>query len=208
MFLTQEKEKGHWASDGTEWRLYASEDKKSASAADAYLGESEWREKAAFHQDISSIARAERWLQKEPKIGIARDNADDAGQGRDAVSVADAPVQGGTGKRNHRFARPLRQAPSFDDVRYVLLGGEGRPWHLTTLRREQLLYSEEEEEKLIQQIREREMARIILLTPAIWKQGTRPACYDERHRSWTSNDLRVKLLTAAVGRPSSSGAGT
>lgn len=46
------------------------------------------------------------------------------------------------------------------------------------------------------------MARIILLTPAIWERGTRPKCYDEETQEWDlGGDLRVKLLTAAVGRP-------
>ena len=110
MVLCHEKEKGDWASDGSEWRLYASENKKSASPADAYLGENEWRERAAFHQEIPSIARVDRWLAREPKSEVTG-QPDDAGQGRDAVSVADAPVQRGTGKRNHRLARPLRIKP-------------------------------------------------------------------------------------------------
>ena len=202
LILTQEKEKGHWASDGTQWRLYASEDRKSASAADAYLGESEWREKAAFHRNISSIARAERWLQKEPKIGIARDAQTMRAKEGMLYQLPMHRFREEQGKSDTGLLVLCDRSPSFDDIRYVLLGGEGRPWHLTPLQRERLLYSEEEEEQLIQQIREREMARIILLTPAIWKRGTRPACYDETTQELhLPGDLRVKLLTAAVGRP-------
>lgn len=201
LILRQEDEKENWASVGTEWRLYASGNEKSASSADAYLSESVWREKAAFHRDISSIARADRWLQREPKIGIARDNL--TMRAREGM-LYQLPM--------HRFKEQGKgttgllvlcdRAPSFDDVRYVLLGGEGRPWHLTTLQRDRFLYSKEEEEKLIQQIQERQMARIILLTPAIWERGTRPKCYDEETQEWDlGGDLRVKLLTAAVGRP-------
>ena len=202
LVLCHEKEKGDWASDGSEWRLYASENKKSASPADAYLGENEWRERAAFHQEIPSIARVDRWLAREPKIGIARDNLTMRVREGMLYQLPMHRFKEEQGKGTTGLLVLCDQAPSFDDVRYVLLGGEGRPWHLTTLRRDHLLYSKEEEEKLIQQIRERERARIILLTPAIWKQGTRPACYDrETQELDLGNNLRVKLLTAAVGRP-------
>ena len=202
LILRREEDAEHWASDGTAWRLYASVDKKSASSEDAYLGESEWREKAAFHHEISSIARAERWLQKEPKIGIARDAHTMRAREGMLYQMPMHRFREERGKNTTGLLVLCDRAPSFDDIRYVLLGGEGRPWHLTPLQRDRLVYSEAEEEKLIQQIREREMARIILLTPAIWKRGTRPACYDETTQELRlPGDLRVKLLTAAVGRP-------
>lgn len=201
LILRQENEKENWASDGTEWRLYASGNEKSASPADAYLGENEWREKAAFHRDISSIARTDRWLQREPKIGIARDNLTMRAREGMLYQLPMHRFKEEQGKSTTGLLVLCDQAPSFDDVRYVLLGGEGRPWHLTTLQRDRLLYSKEEEEKLIQQIREREMARIILLTPAIWERGTRPKYYDEATQELHLDNLRVKLLTAAVGRP-------
>ena len=128
LILTQEKEKGHWASDGTQWRLYASEDRKSASAADAYLGESEWREKAAFHRNISSIARAERWLQKEPKIGIARDAQTMRAKEGMLYQLPMHRFREEQGKSDTGLLVLCDRSPSFDDIRYVLLGGEGRPW--------------------------------------------------------------------------------
>src|SRR5690606_34445727 len=122
---------------------------KSASSADAYLGESEWREKAAFHRDISSIARADRWLQREPKIGIARDNLTMRAREGMLYQLPMYRFKEEKGKSTTGLLVLCDRARSFDDVRYVLLGGEGRPWHLTTLQRDRFLYSKEEEEKLI-----------------------------------------------------------
>ena len=203
LVLCHEKEKGDWASDGSEWRLYASENKKSASPADAYLGENEWRERAAFHQEIPSIARVDRWLAREPKIGIARDNLTMRVREGMLYQLPMHRFKEEQGKGTTGLLVLCDQAPSFDDVRYVLLGGEGNPGISPPSAGVQSF------------VFQRGRRETDSTDPGTGKGPHHPAHPRHLETGHTSgvlrqretqeldlgNNLRVKLLTAAVGRP-------
>src|SRR5690606_6423019 len=76
-----------------------------------------------------------------------------------------------------------------------------RPWKLTALPMSCPLIDSDDERQIIKQIQQSGIARIIFLTPAIWNQGVLPGSWNVQTGELEFKDIRVKLLTYAVGRP-------
>lgn len=196
------REEAVLASDGETHRLYAREEKKSSSAAGAYVGEALWKQ-ALLEGGKLPVMRQDKWLVQEEKVGIAR--SERTKQAIDGM-LYQMPMLRFKRKKDEPFDPGLLvsydQAPDFSDVPYAQLGGEGRPWRISVIGDQTSFFSHAEEAKIIEHIQESGIARIIWLTPAIWKRGNRPAGYDPDNQTIElASGLRVKLLTAAIGRP-------
>lgn len=190
------------ASDKTAYRLYGGEEKKSTSAAGAFIEEFKWKQLLIERGEIA-VTRLDKWVVQEEKVGIAR--SEKTKQAINQMLYQMPMLRFAYGEHDHFDPGLLvnyDQAPDFSDVPYVQLGGEGRPWHVSVIKDPKPFFSDEEETKISRQIRESGIARMIWLTPAIWRRGNRPACYDPSTRKLDLGEgLQVELLTAAIGRP-------
>lgn len=92
-------------------------------------------------------------------------------------------------------------APSFEDVIFIQLGGSNRPWTVEENRDKLHIWTKEEKERMKEQIARTKRARIHLLTPAIWKNGTKPEKCTENGTWHITDEITVRLLTAAIDRP-------
>lgn len=199
--LTLQQEEPALASDRTAWRLYGTQDRKSASATGAYVREAVWKEHILLQGEFP-VGRAGHWLVQEPKVGIARDERTRRVLDGMFYRMPMLRFNDHDGLKGSGLLVLCDRAPSFEDIQYVQLGGEMRPWHLERIQREVNLFSVEEEQRIVNQLKKTGIGRIILLTPAIWLQGARPGCYDpQTGELYLPDGLRVKLLTAAIGRP-------
>lgn len=198
------RKKVHTTSDGDTWMLSASRDGKSSSSAQAYLRQSVWKQALLTPKDAPIIHRSMHWLTSEYKLGILRN--------RHTRTAEDGMLYQMDMLRFSNSLQPQHSpglavacdhAPDFRGVPFARLGGEARPWKLSILQENMLpLFTKDEETQLITQIQQSGIARIILLTPAIWRYGCKPGCWDQETNSlYLRKDLKVKWLTAVLGRP-------
>lgn len=94
-----------------------------------------------------------------------------------------------------------KHAPSFQDVSFIQLGGSNRPWTVEENETMLHIWTNEEKERMKKQIAKTKRARIHLLTPAIWKKGTKPRQCTENGTWQITDAITVRLLTAAIDRP-------
>lgn len=199
--LVLEREDDHFASDASAYRLYGPRDGKSASSEGAYVDEHTWKEEL-FHRSGMVVRRKDHWVTEEAKVGIAR--SERTKQAIDGMFYQMSMLRFKRENLKNQgpgFLVVCERAPDFSGVPYALLGGEGRPWVISSIDRAPL-FTAEEERQIAEQIRETKVARIILLTPAFWQYGTRPSGFDPSSgHLYIGEGIRVRLLTAAIGRP-------
>lgn len=199
--LLQQKEAPSFASDRTSWRLYGPLEQKSASAMGTYVNEAVWKEHLIL-QGSFPVRRMGHWLVQEPKVGIARNEQTKRAADGMLYRMPMLRFPERDGLKRSGLLVLCEEAPSFEGIRFVQLGGEARPWHVAVIQQEETFISAEEERRIAEQIKRTGIGRIVLLTPAIWKKGRYPACYDlQTGMLHLADGLRVKLLTAVLGRP-------
>lgn len=195
------QEQDSYTSSGSAWMLYGRSDKKSAPNAGAYLFHDDWKMAILAHRAVP-VRREQEWISMEPKLGIQIN--------RDTATAEDSMLyrmnmfrfKERDGANHISLCVYCRVSPDFSRIPMVRLGGEGRPWYLQTSMHGTSLLTEDEEDQLIESIQRSGKARIILLTPAIWLKGNRPASWSVHTGEWDLGEgLRVQILTAAIGRP-------
>jgi CRISPR-associated protein Cmr3 len=191
-------------SDSSQWKLYGRKDEKSTSAGNGYLPLDKWKHSVLRKEDVGlKVERVANWLVREPKIGISRNNK---------LKVADEGMlyqldmlrfDDGEKEEKPTFLTVLSdQEPDFSQVELVQLGGENRPWAIKAMGAREEFFTSRENEDLVQEIEGQRIARIILLTPAVWQYGSRPGCWQKDTDMLTlAPGLQVKLLTAVMDRP-------
>ncbi|KUO70793.1 MAG: hypothetical protein APF81_12730 [Desulfosporosinus sp. BRH_c37] len=194
------------ASDGREYRLYGVSVDKSSSSAGALVGLDQWKQEIVNRTGLT-IYRSSRFIEDEDKLGITRDwetktaregmvyqikmsrfkTSEDSGE-----SIRKIPESSG-------FLAVCNKTPAFSSVPYLRLGGKNRPWTLHELKEDFNLFTSSEEKEIIGQIEKSGIARLILLSPAIWTEQS--AYYlREEARFRVNQELEFPILTEAIGR--------
>jgi CRISPR-associated protein Cmr3 len=170
---------------------------KSRSAAHIYLTRKDWKALILSGRSSSSALSLDKLISHYAKVGIAIDP-----QTRIVEEKMLYRVDMSQMRRQVGFIVYLDRAPDFSTVKYLRLGGANRPWVMKKRTQEWRLWNEQEIIKMAQQIRQTGFARIILLSPALWQNGSRPAAFDQQTRCLKlPSGLKVEAVAWAVGRP-------
>lgn len=186
------------SSNGQKYQLFGAVEEKSNSASDAYLKATDWKE-ALLHASEVKISRLSKWIVNEPKTGIAIQ--------RDTRITSDKMIYNMAFQRFKQgyeeagFIIETKNSPDFKNVKTAKFGGNGRPWIVSTTSEQAISFSSKEIEAISKEIATTGIARLILLTPAIWTYGNRPSNYDEKTNTLTFDDLTVEMLAVATQRP-------
>ena len=190
-----------YTSHGEKWHLYGVKEEKSESAEGAFLPLSQWKEELMEPQGVA-VQRLDSWLVPEQKLGISRDwlrRSVIEGMIYQLEMQRFLPAQNGGVPG---LLALCRAAPGFGDIPYLRLGGKNRPWHVHVLESSDPLFTTSEREKLADQIRASQLARVVFLTPAIWDGGAISSRYfDSQGHFCPGPDLAFKVRAAAIGRP-------
>jgi CRISPR-associated protein Cmr3 len=158
------------ASDGRQYRLYGVRDEKSGSSAGAYLPLSDWK-KALLEPSSVHIYRSSHWMIQEDKLGIARDWATrTAREGMLYQIKTNRFIEAKEPARSPGLLAVCTDAPDFSEISLVRLGGRNRPWALKSIPDEFGMFKAKEERLIEERIASSQIARLILLTPAIWRK--------------------------------------
>jgi CRISPR-associated protein Cmr3 len=177
------------------WRLFSSRNEKSKSSSQQYVPIQHWKEAVLQQQPIHHLSHAAQMLSGEEKLGIALNY-----QERKAEEHYLYRMVKWRFKEEGAFVVYTSSSPDFSAVKFARIGGENRPWIVKQNEEVFSLWTEEELQKLSEQIQKTNIAKIILLAPAIWENGSRPGSFDGEHIK-LPNGLKVELLAAAIGRP-------
>lgn len=199
--LKLEENQGCYSSDGGEWKLCGVRNEKSASSSGGYQYWQDWHN-SQLQRGKTKVYRASDWITTEDKIGIARDWKTAAGiQGMLYNMQLHRFKNPGRDQPSSGFAVVCEAAPDFTGVKYLRLGGKNRPWTLEELKDDSLFQDTHNDDQIIEQIERSGIARLILLTPAIWSVGDSDF-YLDRERIFRINDqLSCPIMAEAMGRP-------
>lgn len=190
-----------YTSNRSAYRLYGTSQEKSAAAAGGYVDFENWKRALIKYEEVP-VFRASRWLQPEYRLGIMRNrhtNRTESGM-LYQMEMQRFKVESDSGD-TAGLCVICREAPDFRDVGLARLGGENRPWSVSVIN-DAPLFTEAEEAKLIENISRNCIVRVVLLTPAIWGQGSRPNCWDKTtNQLKLASGLHVDVLAAVIGRP-------
>lgn len=187
------------SSNSTGWGLYATEkDKISKNAQGKFAMMDDWKQTVLNQTPIQSLMTTSDFIDNYAKVGIHIDPVK-----KHAKKNFLYRMNMLTMKSNCEIGLLMSDSPDFLNVHFARLGGESRPWTVKQNSYEQpFFWKNEELQNIENQIKQNGIARIILLTPAIWKHGSRPSSYDETARTLTlPNDIEVEPLAWTVGRP-------
>lgn len=190
-----------YSSAGEKWSLYGTQEEKSSSSAGAYIPLKDWKE-SLFNRGKVRTYLSSQWVLTEDKLGIARDwQTTTSKKGMlyqmQIFRFKDEKSPGsGSG-----FVVFCEDAPDFSEVKYLRLGGKNRPWTVEVLKNDENILNKDEEEKIIKQIEDNGIARMMLLTPTIWN-GEQSDFYLEQGRALRiRGKLKFTILAEAMGRP-------
>lgn len=189
------KDNGLSSATDSAWRLVSTHKEKSKSAGNQYIEIENWKESLLGQSIVQKLVPLSDMVVSEPKIGIALDTHQR--RARESYLYQIEKLRFNDDGALAVFSSPC---PDFSPIWFARIGGENRPWTIQQEEEHFTLWNGDELEKLKHQLRASKIARIILLSPAIWEQGSRPNCFDGK---WLTlpNGLSVKWLTAALGRP-------
>lgn len=188
------------SSDGRYCHLLGPYEGKSVSPAGSYLALDQWKQELLDPRG-TRITRAASWLMAEEKLGIAID-------GKTRTTIPGMLYQ----IAMNRFVDSLdpaagpgiiaicEDAPEFDSVKYLRLGGKNRPWNLTRKSDDFCLLSDQEEREAAGRIREIGSARLILLTPAIWREDSE-YYHKAAQKISLGAGLEFPIIAMATGKP-------
>jgi CRISPR-associated protein Cmr3 len=192
--LIFDPEKKELGSDRSSFRLYGVTEEKSVSTAGNFVYRDDLIQ-SLLHPSPLPAYSLERWLVKEAKVGIAHNWR--TRQAREGMFYSYDALRFKDGK-NSSLVAFIGQGPDFSGVEMASLGAKQRPWSLRAESRPELGVSRED---LVKSIEQTGIARIIIVTPALWKYGVRPACWDSNKDALLLEDREYPVLAAAIGRP-------
>ena len=203
LLLQESSEQKQWSSDKLDWKLYGKYKKKSRSATNAYVPLSVWKKALIQFKDGFKIQRPSEWMAYEPKTGISIDRMTRTAREKMLYQV-----------EMQRFQQPkyslcvlCDQSPDFSDISLATCGHGNKIWQVSEDKEFSSILTDEEKELIVEEINKTGIARIILLTPAIWGLGSRPKMLRNNKlifdaaQTGCSYSFDVEVLTSVVGRP-------
>ncbi len=194
--LKYEPEKEVFGSDRCPYRLYGVSEEKSASASGRFVYRQDFV-KALLQPVDLEVHSASRWVISEQRVGIAMDRVAKKAQQSMFYSMEALRFRDENGTAIAAIC-DSENTPDFSGVTLASLGAKQRPWSLKVERNTDLGVTKEE---IVGAIEKSGIARIILLTSALWKHGTRPECWDGERNVLLINGRLYPVLAAAIGRP-------
>jgi CRISPR-associated protein Cmr3 len=186
-------------SNGKDYCLYGVQEKKSSSSSGGFISFERWK-KEILQRKGSEIYRSSHFIETEEKLGIAREWERKTTKAGMLYHIKMSRFKSIELGGRSGFVVLCNEGPSFTDVPYLRLGGKNRPWILQELPEKFSLFSPEEEERIIGQIEESGIARLIFLSPAVWTEQS--AYYQREKNSFKINhELELPILVEAMGRP-------
>lgn len=186
------------ASDGYQYRLYGVKSEKSHSATGAYISHSDWK-KAHFNTQPIRIYRKNRWIIEEDKLGIRIDRARGASEEGMLYNIKMGRFIDNNKVGFIALSLPA-QSPDFKNVRMLRMGGKNRPWTIEKLQGDFQLFNETERLQIITKIKHDGIARLMLLTPAIWDQSSK--IFDCNQRQFNFGEgMLFDVIAQASDRP-------
>jgi CRISPR-associated protein Cmr3 len=177
-------------------------DKQIENVSDGILSKSELEKylKANDEKELSIKKRSD-YLTTEPKIGIARSQ-------HTHTSNEGMLYRVGMNRMAKGFDNTLSLIIDFEgldipDKGLMKMGGEGKAIKYQDLKDQKPDFALSGEIK--NKIQESRQFKLYLSTPAIFKKGWLPVDIDKNTLEGTINDVKVKLITAAIGKPISIG---
>lgn len=176
--------------------LLSEHNEKTAGNEGYYLSLRELK-KGLLGNEPLKVVQISNWVEKEEKLGIAHDwqtKKHIKGMLYNITTMRFKSKQTG-------FIVVTERAPDYGEVKYANFGGRNRPWIIEQVDKPLEVFTQEEKEELIAKIAKNEIAKFVLLTPAIWEQGNKPKWLNEDNILRFPNGLSVEYLTSAIGRP-------
>ena len=185
-------------SNGYKFRLYGVKDEKTASSSDAYVKYIDWK-KAQLERIPIKIFRKSHWMIEEDKLGIKIDRRRGSSEEGMLYNIKMNRFLDSTAGGFIAFS-PEGGSPDFQNIKMLQVGGKNRPWTLEQLNQSFELFDEKERQQLISKIKQDRIARLILLSPAIWRKDSN--IYDHNQQQFNFGDgLRFDIISQASGRP-------
>lgn len=184
------------ASDYNPFRLYGPKDEKSASGTNRFIYDRDLK-KALFHESLVKTYTKDQWVSEENKVGIALDAKTGQAQKHMLYQLNQWRFKNAS---SDGFISLAEQAPDFKDVDYLRFGGKNHPASLDVREQDYTLLDQDDKSELAEKIKQTGIGRIVLLTPAIWDQGDRPAQFQQGKLHLTEI-LTLDVMTACIGRP-------
>ncbi|BBB93486.1 type III-B CRISPR module-associated Cmr3 family protein [Methylomusa anaerophila] len=172
---------------------------KTASPGGRYLRLEDWKAGVLQQQSFSAILSLEDDIINDyAKTGIAI--------GRDSRTAERSyfyQMNMMNLKADCALVALSEPCPDFSEVPLVSLGGENRPWFLSQETNDWKLWSEEQLEEIKSQLQRTPIARIILLTPALWPNNLSFLLdLQTEGEIWQlTPDIEVEPITWATARP-------
>lgn len=191
------------SSAGVSWTLVPSDWEKTSgkpiSPSGKYLCLEDWKAGVLRHQSFSAILSLEEDIIDDyAKTGIAI--------GRDS-RTAERSYFYQMNMMNLKIDCALvvlsESCPDFSEVTLVSLGGENRPWFLSQETKDWELWNQEQLEEIKGQLNRTKIARIILLTPALWPEELSSLVdLQTKGETWQlTPDIKVEPITWVTARP-------
>ncbi|MED3763924.1 MULTISPECIES: type III-B CRISPR module-associated Cmr3 family protein [Ureibacillus] len=187
------------SSNSTDWALYATvKNKKSKNAQGKFAYFDQWKQSVLNQTPIHRLLITHDFVDEYAKVGIHVDYVNKKAKNEYLYRMNMLSM-----KPDCSLEVLIDRTPDFTNVRFARLGGESRPWIVKQNSYEHpFFWNSKELQEIENQLRENCIARIILLTPSIWKQGSRPGSFDEvTGKLVLPNDITVEPIAWAVGRP-------
>ncbi|SDZ03093.1 type III-B CRISPR module-associated protein Cmr3 [Tindallia californiensis] len=197
------------SSDSSHWKLVSDRQEKTTSSDGIYVAMEEWKKTVVREMDASTsveevvVNTLDKWICSEVKVGIARNRL--TGMSEEGMFYQmDFLRFRQEASKNETAGLSIitnTEGDSFKDISLLRLGGRNRPWLIESVSKTPKLISESMKKNIVNTIEETGIARIILLSPAIWKYGNRPSCWNEASNTLElGNNFSLEVVTAAVGR--------
>lgn len=184
------------SSQESTWRLMSPRREKSKSSSNQFVRLHQWKNSILNNRPIKRLISLSQILTVEPKVGIALDY--DKRRTKEHYLYRINKMRF---KKDGALLVYSSSCPDFSNIRFARIGGENRPWIIQQEQESIVFWNEQELVQLKEQILQSKIAKIILLSPAIWNRGSRPENFDGKLLT-LPNGLQVEWLTAAIGRPS------
>lgn len=190
------KENDGLSSSDSKWLLYSTSSAKSKGTSHQYIKWEDWKHAMLNSEPITNLYSLSNLLVNEHKLGIALDYERRKNENEKLYQMTFLRFQ-----KDGSMIVFSSSMPDFRKIPFARIGGENRPWTIKQEKLNFVLWNEEEKRLLKEKIKQTNMAKIILLSPAIWEGGSKPSGYHDGKLKLTDN-LEVEWLTAAIGRPS------
>lgn len=184
------KKRDFTSSATSHYWLQAPVRKKSESAAGKWVSLENWKKANRSKEPIQSIRSMSDYVESYPKLGIQIDSF--YGKAKESYLYRLQMMQL---KDETAMTVYTSCAPTFQEVSFARIGGENRPWRVIEKEVGSFSFWNEEEKKEIQNaIATKQMARVILLTPAIFNETF------SQETLTLDETLEVDVLTRVIGR--------